>query len=298
MSDIFTKELALHGIDFKESEPMKDHTTFRIGGPCDFLVSVNNIDELSFVISLCREYSRDYLILGNGSNLLVNDEGLNKVVIRLCGDFKQILIDGTSVKCGAGVTLSKLCTFSLANSLSGLEFAYGIPGTLGGAVYMNAGAYGGEIKDVICSVTHLNTDGEVETVNADDAKLSYRHSIYKENGFVILGAEFKLTADNKDDIKARMDDFMNRRITKQPLEFPSAGSVFKRPVGAYAGALIEQCGFKGYSVGDAQVSEKHSGFIINRGDATCQDVLRLINEIQTKVQSQTGYFLEREIILL
>lgn len=277
---------------------MKEHTTFRIGGPADYYILVHSIKELTDTLALCDEFDIDYMLIGNGSNLLVCDEGLRKAVIRLGGDFKNISVSGNTVTCGAGATLARLCTFALSNSLSGLEFAYGIPGTVGGAVFMNAGAYGGEMKDVLLTVTHLTPSGVVETVLADTLSLSYRHSDYKLNNCIILSADFSLIPDKDSDIKARMDDFMNRRVTKQPLEFPSAGSVFKRPEGAFAGALIEQCGLKGVSVGGAQVSEKHSGFIINTGEATCQDVISLVKKVQDTVKSQTGYTLEREIIHL
>ncbi len=277
---------------------MKEHTTFKIGGPADYYILVHSVNELTETISLCDEYDIDYMLVGNGSNLLVCDEGLRKAVIRLGGDFKTFSVSGNTVTCGAGATLARLCTFALSNSLSGLEFAFGIPGTVGGAVFMNAGAYGGEMKDVLLTVTHLTPSGVVETVLADTLQLSYRSSIYKYNNCIILSAEFRLSPDKEEDIKARMDDFMNRRVTKQPLDYPSAGSVFKRPEGAFAGALIEQCGLKGESVGGAQVSTKHSGFIINTGDATCADVMNLIKKVQDVVKKETGYTLEREIIHL
>ncbi len=277
---------------------MKEHTTFRIGGPADYYILVHSVKELSATLTLCDEYDIDYMLIGNGSNLLVSDNGLRKAVIRLGGDFKDISVKGNVITCGAGATLARLCTFALGNSLSGLEFAYGIPGTVGGAVYMNAGAYGGEMKDVVLTVTHLTPSGVVETVLADSLEFSYRHSIYCKNNCTILSADFRLAPDREEDIKARMDDFMNRRVTKQPLDYPSAGSVFKRPEGAFAGALIEQCGLKGVTVGGAQVSTKHSGFIINIGGATCNDVMNLVKKVQDVVKEETGYTLEREIIHL
>ncbi|MBE6734391.1 MAG: UDP-N-acetylmuramate dehydrogenase [Ruminococcaceae bacterium] len=278
--------------------PMKTHTTFKIGGPADYHILVHNIKELESVLSLCDEYDVDYMLLGNGSNLLVDDKGLRKAVIRLGGDFKEAVVDENIVTCGAGATLARLCTTALSNSLSGLEFAFGIPGTVGGAVYMNAGAYGGEMKDVVISVTHMTPSGKIEIVPACDLEFSYRHSIYCKNNCIILSAQFMLTPDKSEDIKARMDDYMNRRVTKQPLDYPSAGSTFKRPKGAFAGALIEQCGLKGASVGGAQISTKHAGFIINTGDATCQDVMNLVKYVQDVVKKETGYTLEREIIYL
>lgn len=278
--------------------PMKDHTTFRIGGPADYYITVNNIEQLKAVIALCKNFAVPYMILGNGSNLLVSDEGLRVAVIRLSGTFRDMSVKENTITCGAGATLARLCTFAQSSSLKGLEFAFGIPGSVGGAVYMNAGAYGGEMKDVLSNVTHLNPTGEVETVPANTLNLSYRHSIYKENGCIILSAQFGLSQGNADEIKVLMDDIMNRRVTKQPLDYPSAGSVFKRPEGAFAGALIEQCGLKGATVGGAQVSTKHSGFIINIGGATCKDVMDLVEKVQTTVKEETGYFLEREIIHL
>ena len=286
------------GVEFLKDAPMKNYTTFRIGGPADLLITTKTTNELRSILEILRSEDMPWMLLGNGSNLLVRDEGLKMAMIRLSGDFKGVELNENTVTCGAGVTLSKLCTFAHSNALSGLEFAFGIPGTVGGAVYMNAGAYGGEMKDVLLDVTYLTESGEICTKRAEELSLSYRHSLFKETGDIILFASFKLSKDCKEDIKARMDDFMNRRVTKQPLEYPSAGSVFKRPEGAFAGALIEQCNFKGYSIGGAQVSEKHSGFIVNRGEATCSDVLSLISEIQETVREKTGFELEREIILI
>ncbi len=294
----FVSRLNATGAECIENSPMSEHTTFRIGGPADYFITVKNIKELQEVISLCKTSRVPYMFIGNGSNLLVSDEGLRKAVIRLVGEFRDITVCGNVIRCGAGATLAKLCTFAQQNSLSGLEFAFGIPGSVGGAVYMNAGAYGGEMKDVLCRVTHLTPAGEVETVTADILNLSYRHSIYKYNECIVLFAEFLLKEGDKTEIKALMDDIMNRRVTKQPLEFPSAGSVFKRPEGAFAGALIQDCGLKGYSIGGAQVSQKHSGFIINTGGATCSDVMNLISHVQKTVKEQTGFTLEREIIYL
>lgn len=294
----FLSRLSQAGVEYTENSPMSEHTSFRIGGPAEYFISVSNVQQLQTVIALCKTSRVPYMFIGNGSNLLISDNGLKGAVIRLSGDFKEIETAGDVIRCGAGTTLAKLCTFAQQNSLSGLEFAFGIPGSVGGAVYMNAGAYGGEMKDVLLRVTHLTPSGEVETVTADTLDLSYRHSIYKTNGCVVLFAEFQLRAGDKAQIKELMDDIMNRRVTKQPLEYPSAGSVFKRPEGAFAGALIQDCGLKGHSVGGAQVSEKHSGFIINTGGATCSDVMSLIAYVQNTVKEQTGFTLEREIIYL
>ena len=288
--------LQQNNINYTTDEPMSSHTTFKIGGSADFFITVNSDMELSCVVNVCKESGIPYLILGNGSNLLVSDDGIEGAVITLGGDFKDISVDGEIITAGAGVKLSRLCTTALDNSLGGLEFAYGIPGSVGGAVFMNAGAYGGEMKDVLLSVTALTPQGEIKEFSADELELGYRTSIFKTNGSIILYSKYKLHKDSQDDIRARMDDFMNRRKTKQPLEYPSAGSVFKRPEGAFAGTLIEQCGLKGRTVGGAQVSEKHAGFIINIGGATCSDVMDLVKLVQDTVKAETGYVLEREII--
>lgn len=283
-------------IKYTLDEPMSAHTTFKIGGNADLFITVDSLSELKSAINACKSNDIPYMILGNGSNLLISDRGIEGAVITLDGEFKDISTDGDIITAGAGAKLSRLCTAALDRSLSGLEFAYGIPGTVGGAVYMNAGAYGGETKDVLTSVTALTQTGEVKEYGADELCMGYRTSVFKTNGNIILFAKYKLHNDDKVAVKARMDDFMNRRKTKQPLEYPSAGSVFKRPEGAFAGTLIEQCGLKGKTVGGAQVSEKHAGFIINIGGATCDDVMDLVKLVQDTVKTQTGYTLEREII--
>ena len=283
-------------ITYAQNEPMSLHTTFKIGGAADILITVDHIEALQTAVAACRDSGVPYMILGNGSNLLVSDDGIAGAVIMLDGDFKEISVDGDVITSGAGAKLSRLCTAALENGLSGLEFAYGIPGSVGGAMYMNAGAYGGEMKDVVLSVTALTPEGELREYPADSLALGYRTSVFKTNGNIILFSKYKLHTDEKEAIKARMDDVMDRRKSKQPLEYPSAGSVFKRPEGAYAGTLIEQCGLKGKTVGGAQVSEKHAGFIINIGGATCDDVMRLVTLVQETVKAETGYFLEREII--
>ena len=283
-------------ISYVLNEPMSAHTTFKIGGAADILITVGNLSELQTVISACKDCGMPYMILGNGSNLLVSDKGIEGAVIALDGDFKEISVESETVTAGAGAKLSRLCTVAMEHSLSGLEFAYGIPGTVGGAMYMNAGAYGGEMKDVALSVTALSPDGSVREVPAAEMALGYRTSVFKTNGDIILFAKYNLHTGDKSAIKARMEDIMGRRKSKQPLEYPSAGSVFKRPEGAFAGTLIEQCGLKGKTVGGAQVSEKHAGFIINVGGATCDDVMELVKVVQDTVKAETGYILEREII--
>ena len=258
--------------DARRDEPMSRHTSFKIGGTADVYIKVDDLTTLANIVKECVDSDVDYLILGNGSNVLVSDDGYRGVIIRLDGEFRKIsLIDETTIYCGAGASLASLCKFALNSGLSGLEFAWGIPGTVGGAVFMNAGAYDGEMKNVVHSVSHLTSDGGIGRCEKDDLQMGYR---------------------------TKMDDFMNRRSSKQPLEFPSAGSVFKRPEGAYAGALIEQCGLKGKCHGGAQVSEKHAGFIINKSNATANDVKSLIREVQTKVYDETGYDLECELIIL
>ena len=280
-------------------EPLSKHTTFKIGGAADTYVRVSSLSKLSAIIKECRDSDVDFMIIGNGSNILAPDEGYHGVVIRLDGDFRKMsLVDDNTIYCGAGATLAALCKFALNCGLSGLEFAWGIPGTVGGAVFMNAGAYGGEMKDVVYSVSHLTPGGDTGRIEKDDLEFGYRTSVYRSNNAIITGAVIKLKKDNPADIRERMDDFLGRRSSKQPLDFPSAGSVFKRPEGAFAGALIEQCGLKGHSHGGAQVSEKHAGFIINKQNATAHDVKALIREVQTKVYDETGYDLKCELIIL
>ncbi len=286
------------GCDCALEESMAKYTSFKTGGPCRVLLSPSSREQLIDLLKKSRELNIPYEVLGNGTNVLVPDEGIDKAVFIIGTNMSDISVDADELTFSAGTSLTALCRFAFENSLSGLEFAFGIPGTCGGAVFMNAGAYGGEMKDILINVTHLTPDFSVETVSADKCNLSYRHSAYKENGCIILGGTVKLKADEKEEIKSRMDDFLGRRKDKQPLEYPSAGSTFKRPEGYFAGALIEQCSLKGFSVGGAQVSEKHAGFVINKGGATSSDILSLIEKIQTKVKSQTGVTLEPEVIVL
>ena len=287
------------GCEARKYEAMSKHTSFKIGGNADVYIKVNNLSKLSTILKECQASDVDYMILGNGSNLLVSDDGIRGVVIRLDGDFRKItLLDDTTIFCGAGATLAYLCKFALNCGLSGLEFAWGIPGTVGGAVFMNAGAYDGEMKDVVHSVSHISPSGEIGRTEKENLNFGYRTSVYRSNNMIITGVTLKLKKGNPDEIRAKMDDYMSRRSTKQPLEYPSAGSVFKRPEGNFAGALIEQCGLKGKTCGGAQVSEKHAGFIINKSNATSKDVRDLIGEIQKTVSEKTGYSLECELIIL
>ena len=298
-SEIIFNLAEILGCEASQNEPMSKHTSFKIGGNADVYIKVKTLSKLSTILKECQDSNVDYMILGNGSNLLVSDEGIRAAVIRLDGDFRKItLVDDTTIFCGAGVTLAYLCKFALNCGLSGLEFAWGIPGTVGGAVFMNAGAYDGEMKDVVHSVSHISPSGEIGRIEKDDLKFGYRTSVYRSNNMIITGITLKLKKGNSDEIRAKMDDYMSRRSTKQPLEYPSAGSVFKRPEGNFAGTLIEQCGLKGKTCGGAQVSEKHAGFIINKSNATAKDVRDLISQIQKTVSDKTGYKLECELIIL
>ena len=284
------------GISYIENEPMALHTTFKIGGPARLAVFPKNENEISEVIKKCKEENVRYMVVGNGSNLLVADEGIDAVVILLGKEFGEVkLIDDTTIFAEAGALLMKVCRFALENGLSGLEFAYGIPGSCGGGAFMNAGAYGGELGDVMFRCDHIDKDGNKGSLEGDDLKLAYRHSAYYENGCVITGAYFKMQKADKEEIKAKMDGYMSRRRDKQPLEYPSAGSTFKRPEGNFAGALIEQCGLKGTSVGGAEISTKHAGFVINKGGATCKDVLDLCKKVADTVKAEKGIDLEMEV---
>lgn len=287
------------GLDTKFEESMKDYTTFKTGGNAEILVSPRNIDELTNIVSFCNQNGVKPFILGKGSNILVKDEGIRGVVINFGKQFDDIkLLDETTIECLAGTSLIKLCKFALSNCLSGLEFAYGIPGSVGGGAYMNAGAYGGEFKDVLYRCDHLNSDATFGFFENESLKLSYRTSAYKDSDKIIVKAYFKLKKGDKEQIKEKMDSLMAKRIEKQPLNFPSAGSTFKRPEGYFAGKLIEDCGLKGAYVGDAQVSEKHCGFIINRGNASSADIIKLIALVQDYVLAKTGIFLETEVKII
>ena len=289
------EQLQKAGIPLAEQEPMTRRTTFGIGGPA-LLLRPRSRAELQAAMTLCREAGEEPFILGRGSNLLVSDSGISRPVIRLDGDFTAITREGNTLRCGAGASLIAVCRAAAENSLSGIEWGYGIPGSLGGGVYMNAGAYGGELRDVLTEVTFLDEAGEYRTLPAAELSLSYRHSIFEDRpGTVIVEAVLTLTPGDPAAIRAAMEDYMSRRREKQPLEYGSAGSTFKRPVGNYASALVDQCGLKGLSVGGAEVSRKHAGFIINRGGATAADVQELIAEVQRIVREKTGYTLECEI---
>lgn len=290
----FCKE---QNINLKQNEPMKNHTSFKIGGECDYFVVPENLQQLKAVVVKAKELGIPVFVLGKGSNILVLDGGIKGIVISMAG-INDIDVNGDEITAGAGVSVANLCVFALQNCLSGIEFAYGIPGSVGGGLYMNAGAYGGQFSDRVIRAEYITSDGELVAVEAKDMALGYRTSIFKQNGGIILSATFKLNKGESDKIKAAMDDYMDRRKSKQPLEFPSAGSTFKRPEGYFAGALIEQNNLKGVSVGGAMVSEKHAGFVINYDNATAKDVKGLMAKIQKIVKENNGVDLEPEIIFV
>ena len=288
-----------HGIKYLEHEELSKHTSFKIGGPAEIFVKPTNEKQVSEIIDFCNENSVPLLPLGKGSNVLVSDNGIDGIVMYFGNEFGKIsLIDENTIYCEAGAGLAALCNFALDNGLTGLEFAYGIPGSVGGAVFMNAGAYGGEIKDVIVYADHVDKNGKSGKFTGDELNMSYRHSAYSGKEYFITGAAFRLEKADKTSIKEKMDDLLGKRFDKQPMDKPSAGSTFKRPEGAFASALIDQCGLKGYRVGGAEVSTKHAGFVVNIGGATCSDVLQLIKDVQEKVKNDTGYFLEPEVEIL
>lgn len=290
------KTLKELNIKFIENEPMANRTTFKVGGNARVMAFPKSEEEIIAIINSCNDNSVRFIAVGNGSNLLVSDNGIDACVICLGKDFSEIrLIDDETVFAESGASLMKLCRFALENGLSGLEFGYGIPGSCGGAAFMNAGAYGGEMKDALVKCTHITENGERGELSGDALELSYRKSAYSSNGFVITGLYLKLKKGNREEIKAKMEELIQRRRDKQPLEYPSAGSTFKRPPGYFAGALIEECGLKGKSVGGAQVSEKHAGFVINKGGATCEDILKLCKACSDEVYKQKGVRLEMEI---
>ena len=280
-------------------EPMINHTSFKIGGPAAALCAPKDRQQLRELVGFVQREGVDSWYIGNGSNLLVSDEGLNGVAILLDSGFDgEIEVDGTVLLAPAGKKLSAVCAAACAAGLTGLEFAYGIPGSVGGAVYMNAGAYGGEMKDRLLWVEYLAPTGEIVRLEQEQLSLSYRHSRFMEEGMqgsCIVRAAFGLQRGEKAAIQSEMDRILNQRRQKQPLEYPSAGSTFKRPQGAYAAQLIDECGLKGFTVGGAQVSEKHAGFVINTGKATCADVLELTRQVRECVQEKTGYLLELEV---
>lgn len=293
----FEEFCALEKIEYKVNEPMCCHTSFKIGGPADFFSAVNSVSQLKKVILKLKELRIPYFILGKGSNLLVSDKGIEGVVISLLSMNNVEILDDVIVA-DAGASLASVCVASANNSLTGLEFAYGIPASVGGALFMNAGAYGGEMADVVLKAEFLDENGNLGEISAEEMNLGYRTSIFKKSDKIITRVYFKLNKGEETEIRAAMDDFMGRRKSKQPLEFPSAGSTFKRPVGYFAGALIEQNNLKGFSIGGAMVSEKHAGFVINYNNATCEDVKKLISHIKDTVYKADNVELLPEVILV
>ncbi|MBR7133289.1 MAG: UDP-N-acetylmuramate dehydrogenase [Clostridia bacterium] len=295
--DAFKEFCSLVGINCKINEPMSEHTSFKIGGPADFFVLPKNKSELSAVLEKLKELSIPFFVLGKGSNLLVSDKGIEGAVICLLG-MDEIEVSGNCIKADVGATLASICVTAAKNNLSGLEFAYGIPGCVGGALYMNAGAYGGEMSQVVKSAEYITADGRTGSLELSEMYLGYRTSVFKKSDMIITSVTFELDTGKQEEIRALMDDYLCRRRSKQPLEFPSAGSTFKRPEGHFAGALIEKNQLKGTKIGGAMVSEKHAGFIINCGNAKCEDVRKLIAHVADTVFKSDNVILEPEVIFV
>ena len=277
------------------SEPMKKHTTFRIGGPADYFVMPQSEDEAAAAVAVCRVEQVPYSIVGNGSNLLVSDSGYRGVVIQIFKEMSGVETEGTRIRAQAGASLATIAGAALEAGLAGFEFAAGIPGTLGGACVMNAGAYGGEMKDVLVNVTVLDESGRIRKLENAELELGYRTSIIAKKGYIVLGAEIELKSGSQDEIRERMNELREKRVSKQPLEYPSAGSTFKRPEGYFAGKLIQDAGLRGFRVGDAMVSEKHCGFVVNAGEASAAEVDSLMRQVSERVQAQYGVALEPEV---
>lgn len=277
------------------NELMSRHTTFRVGGPADFFVTPKTKEDVRDVIRVCKEVGMPYYIIGNGSNLLVSDAGYRGVIIQIYKEMNEVKVEGDLVKAQAGALLSGIAAKALGAELTGFEFASGIPGTIGGACVMNAGAYGGEMKDVLESVTVLTGEGKIIELGRNELELGYRTSVIAKKGYIVLGAVLKLERGDGEKIKTYMDELKEKRVTKQPLEYPSAGSTFKRPEGYFAGKLIEDAGLRGFQVGGAQVSEKHCGFVINRDHATAADIMELMRQVQIRVKENSGVDLEPEV---
>ncbi len=296
----FAKELKeLAGADnYFENEPMKEHTTFKTGGPADYYVEPDSILRLCEITDMCRSAGVRHMILGNGSNVLFSDEGYAGVVIGIGSRISEITREGEEIKAMSGAMLSALSAKAAGAGLTGLEFASGIPGSVGGAVVMNAGAYGGEITDVITGALVYDSEGNIIRLSHDELELGYRTSVIQKKGYIVLEAYFKLERGNEEEILARMKELNAKRRDKQPLNLPSAGSTFKRPEGYYAAALIEECGLKGYAVGDAMVSKKHSGFVVNTGNATTRDILDVIEHVRNTVYEKKGVMLETEVKII
>lgn len=287
------------GTSFERNALLKQYCSMKIGGVCDILVKPGSEDVLCELISLCKSEGIPFFILGKGTNVLFSDKGFRGVVILIGQDMMGgITVEQNKLIAGAGALLNSVCKTALENSLSGAENLYGIPGTAGGALFMNAGAFGSEIKDIAVLCRYINERGELKEMPAEDMELSYRHSVFSERNYVITSVTMRLESGDKTAIKARMDEVMQRRRDKQPLEFPSCGSTFKRPKNGFAAALIEECGLKGFRIGGAQVSEKHSGFIINRENATFEDIMRVVEHVKNTVIKEKGVELECEMIVV
>lgn len=299
MNDQFLTELqnVMGGSGIFMEEPMKKHTTFRVGGPADVLVQPDET-ALAAILALCRQYHVSYSFIGNGSNLLVGDKGIRGVVIEMTDPMGNIEVDGTKITAQAGAMLSKIANTAASNGLGGMEFAAGIPGSVGGAVVMNAGAYGGEMKDIIEKVYVLDENGAQLELDRDALDLGYRHSCIPEKKYIVTKVVLELVPRDEVEIRSKMKDLNEKRAEKQPLQYPSAGSTFKRPEGYFAGKLIMDAGLRGYQVGGAQVSEKHCGFVINKGDATAADICQLMRDVSDKVQAQFGVVLEPEVKMI
>jgi UDP-N-acetylmuramate dehydrogenase len=279
----------------KLDEPMKNHTSFKVGGPADILVTPVSVSQLSQILKLCKNKSVPVFVMGNGTNLIVRDKGIRGVVVKIFDNLNQFTVKDDIITAYAGILLSRVSTIAYENGLTGLEFACGIPGTLGGAVAMNAGAYGGEMKDVVVETEYMDKDGEIRVVRDDGHQFGYRTSFIQKNSGIVIKTSMKLKKGNKEEIKALMDDLTQRRQEKQPLEMPSAGSIFKRPEGYFAGKLIEDCGLRGHRIGGAEVSQKHCGFIVNTGDAKAKDILDLIEYIRNTVKMKFGVDMQTEV---
>ena len=287
-----------HGIQVREEVSLKNYTTLHIGGNAKLLSEPSNIEEVQTCIEICKSYQLPYFILGNGSNVLVLDEGYDGLVIVLSTHFHHMIVNNNKVRVESGASLKALSAFCMRHSLTGMEFACGIPGSVGGAVYMNAGAYGGEMKDLVQSVIWLDQNGRIQKSNKEDLALAYRHSVFMDNKGIVLEVEIQMQEGNKEEILLLMEELMRKRRSRQPLDSYSAGSTFKRPQGNYASALIQDAGLKGVMVNDAQVSEKHAGFLINRNNATSRDFLDLIQLVQHRVKEHSGYELECEVQIM
>lgn len=298
MLNFALEQLKENKIEFKRNEPMKNHTSFKIGGVADLFVLPKTEDEFLKTLGIGKKAELPVTVVGNGSNLLVSDKGVEGLTLCTLKMNTISLISEDEIYAETGASLTAVCLFALKHSLTGLEFAYGIPGSIGGALFMNAGAYGGEMANVVSSAKSIDMEGNRVNRDIHDLRLGYRESIYKQNGEIITGVTFKLKKGDKAEISKQMEILMGKRKTSQPLEYPSAGSTFKRPVGYYAAALIDECGLKGLTVGDAQVSTKHAGFVINKENASCKDVLELIEEIQRQVFSKKGVNLDTEVIFI